>query len=156
MILDPVLVATSGTPLLAADALHVMRLRLLPLVDCLTPNLAEAGALLGRPCACNESDMVAQAHGLLALGARAVLMKGGHAALPEAIDLLVTAHGVWSFAESWVDTHHLHGTGCMLSAGIAAGLASGRGLADAVDRAKTHLHAVLVSRQRAGHAVARA
>ncbi len=147
-ILDPVLVATSGTRLLDVTALDLLRLRLLPLVDCLTPNLAEAAALLDAPCARSEPEMLAQGRALLAFGPRAVLMKGGHAALPEAIDLLVSAQGTQRFAAPWVATDHLHGTGCMLSAGIAAGIANGDDLADVVARAKTHLRHVLVGRQR--------
>jgi len=147
VVIDPVLIATSGTRLLDEGALHLLRSRLLPLADCLAPNLAEAAALLGTTCAQGESDMAAQGRALLALGPRAVLMKGGHAALPEAVDLLVTADGTQRFAAPWVDTGELHGTGCMLSAGIAAGMARGDPLADAVLGARAYLQAVLTGRQ---------
>ncbi|MEO9078179.1 MAG: bifunctional hydroxymethylpyrimidine kinase/phosphomethylpyrimidine kinase, partial [Rhodanobacter sp.] len=128
VLLDPVLLATSGARLLEAQALDQLRLRLLPLVDCLTPNLLEAAALLDAPCARNEPEMVAQGQALLALGPRAILMKGGHAALPDAIDLLVTPQGTQRFSAPWIVTSHLHGTGCILSAGIAAGIAQGHAL----------------------------
>lgn len=147
VIVDPVLIATSGARLLDAAALRLLRSQLLPLADCLTPNLAEAAALLDRPCAEDEAGMVAQGRALLALGPRTVLMKGGHAALSQATDLLVSAHGVQRFQAAWVNTDHVHGTGCMLSAGIAAGVALGLPLADAVQRAKTHVGSVLASRR---------
>jgi len=147
VVLDPVLHASSGTRLLDAEALELLRTRLLPQVDCLTPNLAEAATLLGTSCADSESDMAAQGRALLALGPRAVLMKGGHAALPEAVDLLVTGESTQRFAAPWVAARRLHGTGCMLAAGIAANVARGYPLGDAVCRAKAHVRAVLVGRQ---------
>lgn len=146
VVLDPVLIATSGTPLLESAALDRLRSELLPLVDCLTPNLAEAAALLDTPWARDEGEMAEQGRALLALGSRAVLMKGGHAALPEAVDLLVTAQGVHRFAAAWIGTELLHGTGCLLSAGIAAGIARRLMLTDAVHHAKIHVGAVLKSR----------
>lgn len=148
VVLDPVLLATSGAPLLEADAVDVLRTRLLPLADCFTPNLAEAAALLDAPRATDELEMARQGRALLALGPRAVLMKGGHTALPEAVDLLVTAHGTQRFAAPWVATTRLHGTGCMLAAGIAAGLAKACSLHEAVDRSRRHLRRVLMDRAR--------
>ncbi|WEN15916.1 bifunctional hydroxymethylpyrimidine kinase/phosphomethylpyrimidine kinase [Rhodanobacter sp. AS-Z3] len=149
VVLDPVLIATSGRRLLETRALRLMRQRLLPLSDCLTPNLAEAAALLGTPCARNEAEMIAQGHALLALGPAAVVMKGGHAALAEAVDLLITADDTHRFAAPWLSVKDLHGTGCILSAGIAANVAKGYLLADAVHRAKTHLRELLGSRRQA-------
>lgn len=146
VVLDPVLIATSGARLLASAALDRLRTDLLPLVDCLTPNLAEAAALLDTPCARDEGDMAEQGRALLALGPRAVLMKGGHAALPEAVDLLVTARATQRFAATWISTNQLHGTGCLLSAGITACVARGRPLDEAVHHAKIHVGAVLTSR----------
>jgi hydroxymethylpyrimidine/phosphomethylpyrimidine kinase len=148
MVLDPVLLATSGAQLLEAAAVDLLRTRLLPLADCLTPNLAEAAALLNEPHATGEAEMARQGRALLALGPQAVLMKGGHAALPEAVDLLVTAHGTQRFATPWVATTRLHGTGCMLAAGIAAGLAKARPLHEAIDRSRRHLRQVLIQRAR--------
>lgn len=146
VIIDPVLVATSGARLLEEKALHALRSRLLPLADCLTPNLAEAAALLGVPCAHDEAGMAAQGRALLARGPRSVLLKGGHASLPEAVDLLITAQGIQRFAAPWIDTRHVHGTGCMLAAAIAANVANGHPLADAVHRARAHVQTVLVER----------
>ena len=139
IVLDPVMIATSGARLLAEDAVACLVSRLLPLVDCLTPNLAEAAALLGMSLATSEAAMAAQGRALLDLGPRAVLMKGGHAPLAEAVDLLVTPQGTQRFAAPWVESGNLHGTGCTLSAAIAAAVARGAGLADAVARAKAYL-----------------
>jgi hydroxymethylpyrimidine/phosphomethylpyrimidine kinase len=147
VVLDPVLLATSGAQLLEAAAVDLLRTHLLPLADCLTPNLAEAAALLGVSCAHDERQMITQGRSLLALGAKAVVMKGGHAALPEAVDLLVTVHGAQRFPASWISTRHVHGTGCMLSAGITASVARGCLLADAVARAKAHVRTVLTGRE---------
>lgn len=146
--IDPVLVATSGARLLDEQAVCEVRTQLLPLADCLTPNLAEAATLLDTRCAQGEQAMAEQGRALLALGARAVLMKGGHAALAEAVDLLVTAHGVQRFAGPWINTSNVHGTGCMLSAGITASISQGYSLAEAVERAKAQVGSVLIGRQR--------
>jgi len=146
VVLDPVLLATSGAPLLQAAAVDLLRTRLLPLAGCLTPNLAEAAVLLNAPQATDEAAMARQGRALLALGPRSVLMKGGHAALPEAVDLLVTPQGVQRFAAPWVATARLHGTGCMLAAGIAAALAKTCPLHHAVDRSRRHLRQVLLHR----------
>jgi len=148
VVLDPVLLATSGAQLLEAAAVDLLRTRLLPLADCLTPNLAEAAALLDTSQATDETEMARQGRALLLLGPRSVLMKGGHAALPEAVDLLVTAHDTQRFAAPWIATTRLHGTGCMLAAGIAAGLAKARPLHEAIDRSRRHLRQVLIQRTR--------
>jgi len=147
VVLDPVMVASSGARLLAADAIATLRRALLPLADCVTPNLDEAAALLDAPRATSEVQMIEQGRALLALGARAVLMKGGHAPLAEAVDLLVLPDGVQRYAAPWVRGADTHGTGCTLSAGIAASLASGCALDEAVRRAKAHLGGVLAQRQ---------
>jgi hydroxymethylpyrimidine/phosphomethylpyrimidine kinase len=139
IVLDPVMIATSGRRLLAEGAVASLVARLLPLADCLTPNLAEAAALLGAPLAASEAAMAAQGRALLELGPRAVLMKGGHAPLAEAVDLLVTPEGTQRFAAPWIHGGNLHGTGCTLSAAIAAAVARGAHLADAVAQAKAWL-----------------
>lgn len=145
VVLDPVMIASSGGRLLDAEALAVLREQLLPKVDCLTPNLAEAAALLGGDEAGDEAAMQAQGRALLAVGPRAVLVKGGHAALPEAVDLLVSADGVKRFASPWVRAGRARGTGCTLSTAIAAALAHGAPLAQAVAQAKRHLGTVLAA-----------
>lgn len=139
LVIDPVMVASSGARLLREDAVAALRARLLPLADCLTPNLDEAAALLDVPRAANEAQMLEQGRALLALGARAVLMKGGHAPLPEAVDLLVQPQGARRFSAPRIVGADTHGTGCRLSAAIAAGLARGDALEAAVDAAKRHL-----------------
>ena len=139
VVLDPVMIATSGARLLTDDGIAFLVSRLLPLVDCLTPNLAEAATLLGTTLATSEAAMAEQGRALLDLGPRAVLMKGGHAPLAEAIDILVTHEGTQRFATPWVETRNLHGTGCTLSAAVAASIALGASLADSVERAKAYL-----------------
>jgi hydroxymethylpyrimidine/phosphomethylpyrimidine kinase len=120
VVLDPVMVATSGDRLLADDAVEAVR-RLLPLASVVTPNLAEAAALLQEPAATSVQEMVAQAHRLRAAGAQRVLLKGGH--LPgndESTDVLVGGNGVQLLAGRRVDTVNTHGTGCSLSSALAA------------------------------------
>jgi hydroxymethylpyrimidine/phosphomethylpyrimidine kinase len=137
VVLDPVMVATSGDWLLAPAAIEVLKRELIPRALIVTPNLHEAAALLDQPLATSEGDMRAQAEALLAIGAKAVLIKGGHAQSPEAVDLLVTPSAVARLTAERVDTMNTHGTGCTLSSAIAAGLAKGLRLAEAVADAKT-------------------
>ncbi len=136
LIVDPVMVATSGDPLLTPDAVAAVRSLLAPLATVITPNLAEAAVLLGRSPAGSEAEMREQAVALLGLGCRAVLLKGGHSAGAEAVDVLADGAAVQRFASPRLDTPHTHGTGCTLSAAIAALMALGNPLADAVRRAK--------------------
>ena len=143
VVYDPVMVASSGDPLAGAGFVAVVRARLLPLVDCLTPNLAEAAALLGEDVAVDEETMAAQGRALLALGASAVLMKGGHLAGDEAVDLLVTAQGVRRFAAPRLASPNLHGTGCTLSSAIAAHITLGADLPEAVAAAKAFVGAAI-------------
>jgi hydroxymethylpyrimidine/phosphomethylpyrimidine kinase len=143
VVLDPVMVATSGDRLLAPAAIEVLKRELIPRALVVTPNLHEAAALLDEPVARNEAEMRGQAERLLAIGARAVLIKGGHAQGPEAIDLLVTSEACARFSTEKIDTVNTHGTGCTLSSAIAAGLAKGSRLAEAVTDAKTYVtHAI--------------
>jgi hydroxymethylpyrimidine/phosphomethylpyrimidine kinase len=139
VVLDPVMVASSGRRLLAPDAVDALRKELLPRAFLITPNLAEAAALLDAAEAADETAMLRQAHHLLALGANAVLMKGGHASGPESIDLLVTPTVSIRVIGERIVTRNTHGTGCTLSAAIAAGLARGRGLTEAVRDAKAYI-----------------
>jgi hydroxymethylpyrimidine/phosphomethylpyrimidine kinase len=143
VVYDPVMVASSGDPLAGAGFVAAVRARLLPLVDCLTPNLAEAAALSGAPLAKTEREMAEQGRALLALGPRAVLMKGGHLAGDEAVDLLVTAEGVRRFAAPRLASANLHGTGCTLSSAIAGHIALGADLAAAVAAAKDFVRAAI-------------
>lgn len=139
VVLDPVMVAASGARLLDPEAIHTLKSLLLPRAHVVTPNLPEAAALLDAPVAQTEAQMQHQAERLLALGARAVLMKGGHGEGPESVDLLVDATGVVRLAAPRHASRNTHGTGCTLSSAIAAGLAHGEGLGAAVDAAKAYI-----------------
>jgi hydroxymethylpyrimidine/phosphomethylpyrimidine kinase len=120
VVLDPVMVATSGDRLLADDAVEAVR-RLLPLASVVTPNLAEAAVLLQEPAATSVEEMVDQAHRLRTAGAQRVLLKGGHLrGTDEATDVLVGPDGVQLLAGPRIDTVNTHGTGCSLSSALAA------------------------------------
>ena len=145
VVLDPVMVATSGDRLLAPEAVELLKRELIPRALVITPNLHEAAALLGAPLARSEDEMRAQAEALLGIGAKAVLIKGGHAQNADATDLLVTPAAVARFTAEKIDTQNTHGTGCTLSAAIAAGLAQGATLADAVASAKAYVTAAIAA-----------
>jgi hydroxymethylpyrimidine/phosphomethylpyrimidine kinase len=136
VVYDPVMIASSGDALSEAGFVEAVRHALLPFVDCLTPNLAEAAALLGEPIARSEADMARQGRALLKLGPRAVLMKGGHLDSDEAIDFLVTEDAVRRFTAPRIASTNLHGTGCTLSSAIAANVVLGIALPEAVAAAK--------------------
>jgi hydroxymethylpyrimidine/phosphomethylpyrimidine kinase len=136
IVYDPVMIASSGDALSGAGFVEAVRHTLLPLVDCLTPNLAEAAGLLSEPAARSEADMARQGKALLKLGPRAVLMKGGHLDGDEAIDLLLTDNAVHHFAAPKLASKNLHGTGCTLSSAIAANIVLGASLPEAVAAAK--------------------
>ena len=137
VIYDPVMVASSGDALSGQGFVEAVRHALLPLVDCLTPNLAEAAALLSEPIARSGEDMARQGAALLKLGPRAILMKGGHLEGDEAVDLLVTESTIRRFAAPRILSTNLHGTGCTLSSAIAANIVLGAPLPEAVAEAKT-------------------
>lgn len=147
IVLDPVLVATSGDSLGAPGVVEAMLLRLLPLAAVVTPNLQEAGRLAGVETPSDPNSMRRVGAAILARGARAVLMKGGHLE-GDALDLLVTPSGERSYAAPRVPTRNTHGTGCTLSSAIAAMLARGLALEDAVDKAKAYLTAALQTADR--------
>ena len=140
VVLDPVMVAKSGDALLTEAAEAALVRLLLPRADVLTPNLPEAAHLLGCRQATNPAETEAHGRALLDLGARAVVMKGGHAEGPTCIDRLVTSTGTVGFETPRLSTRNTHGTGCSLSSAIAAELARGTDLEDAVRRAQTWLH----------------
>ena len=148
VVLDPVMVATSGDRLLAPPAVEVLRRVLVPRAVVITPNLPEAAALLEAPLAHSEAEMRAQGERLLALGARAVLIKGGHHAGPESVDILVEPTRMTRLAASRVETSNTHGTGCTLSSAVAAGLAKGLDLTAAVRAAKDYVTAALGAAER--------
>jgi hydroxymethylpyrimidine/phosphomethylpyrimidine kinase len=147
VVLDPILSASTGAELLGADALDALRL-LIPKARVFTPNLFEAAALLEVPMAQDESEMRVQAEKLLALGAGAVLIKGGHGGGVESVDLLVEGENSARFAAPRVATKNTHGTGCTLASAIAAGLAKGLSLTEAVGEAKTYVTAAIAAADR--------
>jgi hydroxymethylpyrimidine/phosphomethylpyrimidine kinase len=149
VVLDPVMIATSGEKLLRDDAIDALR-QLVARARVLTPNLSEAAALLDEPVARDEDEMRAQAKKLLELGAGAVLIKGGHAGGPESVDLLVEGDACTRFAAPRIETRNTHGTGCTLSAAIAAGLAKKLVLADAVIDGKDYVSAAIAAADRLG------
>jgi hydroxymethylpyrimidine/phosphomethylpyrimidine kinase len=143
IVLDPVMVATSGDRLLAPGAVKVLRTLLFPRALIVTPNLPEAAALLEHAPARSEAEMESQARALLDLGARSVLIKGGHGEGSESVDLLVDASSVTRFAAMRIATKNTHGSGCTLSSAIAAGLAKGLDLKSAVREAKAYVTAAI-------------
>ncbi|HVY00749.1 MAG TPA: bifunctional hydroxymethylpyrimidine kinase/phosphomethylpyrimidine kinase [Pseudorhodoplanes sp.] len=143
VVLDPVMVAASGDRLLAAEAVEVLRRVLIPRALVITPNLPEAAALLETAVAQTEAQMQEQGDKLLALGARAVLIKGGHGGGAESVDLLIEPNAVTRLAAARVVTANTHGTGCTLSSAVAAGLARGLALGEAVREAKAYLTAAI-------------
>jgi len=133
-VIDPVMVAKGGAPLLDAEAVGRVRERLVPLAAVLTPNAPEAAALTGLVVETTD-DLRRAGEALLALGARAVLMKGGHVAGETVTDLLITPAGETGFSGARIETRHTHGTGCTLASAVAVGLAQGMSLDAAVARA---------------------
>jgi hydroxymethylpyrimidine/phosphomethylpyrimidine kinase len=150
VVVDPVMVATSGDLLLAPKAIDLVRRLLVPRALVLTPNLPEAAALLDAPVAASEAAMEEQARRLMGLGPKAVLIKGGHGASAEAVDFLVSESGVARLAAPRVATRNTHGTGCTLSAAIAAGLALGKDLETAARAAKAYVTAAIAAADRLG------
>ena len=137
IVLDPVMVATSGDRLLAPEAVAALRTGLIPRAAILTPNLPEAAALLDEPVASSQAAIEDQGRRLLALGCPAVLIKGGHGGGSESVDYLVSDSGTLALSAPRSPTRNTHGTGCSLSSAIAAGLAKGDDLVTAVRQAKT-------------------
>jgi hydroxymethylpyrimidine/phosphomethylpyrimidine kinase len=133
-VVDPVMVAKGGEALLADDAVGAVKSLMVPRAALLTPNAPEAAALTGLAVDTLD-DMRRAGEALLAMGAAAVLMKGGHVPGDQVVDLLMTPQGETSFQALRIDTRHTHGTGCTLASACATGLAQGLSLADAVARA---------------------
>src|SRR5215216_2906910 len=148
VVLDPVMVATSGDRLLATEAVDALRTKLIPCASLLTPNLPEAAVLLDEPTASSESAIESQGKRLLAMGCQAVLIKGGHGQGAESIDYLVSSGGIITLAAPRIATRNTHGTGCSLSSAIAAGLAKGEGMESAVRNAKAWVSAAIAAADR--------
>jgi len=144
VVLDTVMLAKSGDPLLSADSVEALRRLLLPQVAIITPNLPEAAALLECDMAQNEQEMREQGEALLAMGCDAVLMKGGHLTDSESPDWLFMRGSRERFTAPRVDTRHTHGTGCTLSAALAALRPRHDNWPDTVRAAKAYLQQALV------------
>ena len=142
LVVDPVMAATSGETLLAADAVSILKRRLIPLAAVLTPNVPEAELLINRRIR-DRTTLIAAARRLLQLGAKAIVLKGGHLRGRIVMDLFATQDGVVGFEFPRIETRHTHGTGCTLASAIAAGLAQGMGLAASVDRARLYVQAAI-------------
>jgi len=143
VVLDPVMVATSGDRLLHADAIETLRRDLLPFATIVTPNLPEAALLTGLPIADTEAEITRQAEMILKVGAKAVLIKGGHGDGPQSTDYLFADGTVQALSAMRVDTKNDHGTGCTLAAAITAHLAKSCELREAVGLAKDYLNGAL-------------
>ena len=148
VVLDPVLVATSGDRLLATDAIDALRTKLIPQASLITPNLPEAAALLGEGVASDAADIERQGRRLLAMGCPAVLIKGGHGAGAESVDYLIEAKRTARLAAPRLATKNTHGTGCSLSSAIAAHLAKGEAMESAVRSAKIWVSAAIAAADR--------
>jgi hydroxymethylpyrimidine/phosphomethylpyrimidine kinase len=144
LVADPVMVAKGGHPLLVPDAAETLKRRLLPIAAVLTPNLPEAEALCGFAIQ-DVGAMHQAAKALLALGPKAVLLKGGHLPGDEVVDLLATGARIEIFRDRRIATRHTHGTGCTLASAVAAGLAQGLSLRDSVIRARAYVRAAIAS-----------
>jgi hydroxymethylpyrimidine/phosphomethylpyrimidine kinase len=151
IVVDPVMIAKSGDPLLQPDARAALIRAVLPLADVVTPNLHEASALAGIPVD-SEADMEEAARRILALGPRTVLVKGGHLK-DAATDILWNGKDLTRFTAPRIDSPNTHGTGCTFSSGIAAGLARGRPLGDAIREAKAYVTAAIREGFAAGRGV---
>jgi len=146
VVLDPVMVAKSGDALLKDSAVHALKTALLPRCQLLTPNLPEAARLLGLQSESGLEQMRQQGIALRQLGADAVLMKGGHAKGETCVDLLIDRDGKETvYSAPRINTGNTHGTGCTLSAAIAANLARGLTMRDAVAEAHGYLHRAIAA-----------
>ncbi len=148
IVLDPVIAASTGAALLPSEAIDVLRTALLPQALIVTPNLSEAALLLDVPAATTELEMREQAGQLLHLGARAVLLKGGHGGGEESVDIFVDGTSELRLPAPRIKTRNTHGTGCTLSAAIAAGLARGQELPEAVAEAKAYVTLAIAAADR--------
>ena len=153
VVVDPVLVSTSGERLLDADGVQAMITELLPRARVVTPNIPEAEALSGRHISSAE-DARDAARAIRDMGAAAVIITGGHPtehAGPEVVDLLFDGHAFHEFRASRIDSLHTHGTGCTFASAVAAGLALGHDLADAAQRAQRYVGGAIAHAPGLGH-----
>jgi hydroxymethylpyrimidine/phosphomethylpyrimidine kinase len=142
-VVDPVMVAKGGALLLADEALDLVRTLLVPRAALLTPNAPEAEALTGLAVESTD-DLRRAGEALLAMGAGAVLMKGGHVPGPRVTDILMTPYGETVFEGERIESRHTHGTGCTLASACATGLAQGMSLESAAARAWDYVHQAIL------------
>ena len=142
-VVDPVMVAKGGAPLLAVAAIDAVKSLMIPRAALLTPNAPEAAAMTGLAVETTD-DLRRAGEALLALGAKAVLMKGGHVLGDRVVDVLLTAQGETTFEGERIETRHTHGTGCTLASACATGLAQGMTLEAAVARAWNYVHEAML------------
>jgi hydroxymethylpyrimidine/phosphomethylpyrimidine kinase len=150
LVVDPVMVAKGGAPLIEEGAIDTLKRLLVPYAAVLTPNLPEAEILAGHTIG-DLAAMRAAAMELLALGCRAVLLKGGHLPGDTVYDVLATAAGLRVWDSPRIESRHTHGTGCTLASAIAAGLAQGMAIEPAVDRARLYVQRAIASAPGLGH-----
>jgi hydroxymethylpyrimidine/phosphomethylpyrimidine kinase len=150
LVVDPVMVAKGGAPLIEKGAIDTLKRLLLPRAAVLTPNLPEAEILAGHTIG-DLAAMRATARELLALGCRAVLLKGGHLPGDTVYDVLATAAGLRVWDSPRIESRHTHGTGCTLASAVAAGLAQGMAIEPAVDRARLYVQRAIASAPGLGH-----
>jgi len=152
LVVDPVMVAKGGSPLLEEAALDALRTRLIPRATLITPNLPEAELLLGRAIAETDDDMIASVNELMLLGCKSVLLKGGHASGETLTDVLgMGTQPAILLKTKRIDTQHTHGTGCTFASAIATGLAQKLDLASAVRRAHTYVQDAIAAAPGLGH-----
>jgi hydroxymethylpyrimidine/phosphomethylpyrimidine kinase len=149
LVVDPVMYAKGGAPLLQSNAVSALKLALIPIADVITPNIPEAEALLGHGIE-NIGAMHAAAVGLLSLGPRAVLLKGGHMDGSEVTDILAYQGCVRTYSSPRVSTKNTHGTGCTLASAVAVGLAQKMSLESAVERARQYVLGAIKNAPRFG------
>jgi hydroxymethylpyrimidine/phosphomethylpyrimidine kinase len=150
IVLDPVLASTSGTALLQEGAISILKERLVPLATVLTPNIPEAETLTGIPIR-DTNDMRNAGERLHALGASAVLVKGGHGQGDSVGDVLVDRQGMRTFSSPRIESRNTHGTGCTLATAIACGLAQGMTLVDSIERARAYVQEAIRTAPGFGH-----
>lgn len=148
VILDPVMVATSGDVLLESQAISSLVNHLIPLADLITPNLYEAQVLLGRDLNAfpkSNAELESTANALLSLGSQGVLLKGGHMDTQDSTDVWVTENQIEYFSKTRVVTTNTHGTGCTLSSAITSYLAQGLSMSESIRKAKEYISQALVA-----------
>jgi hydroxymethylpyrimidine/phosphomethylpyrimidine kinase len=150
VVVDPVLVSTTGDRLLDADGVQALRLELMPLARVVTPNIPEAEALSGRRIA-SADDAREAARRIHDMGASAVIITGGHSGGPDVVDLLFDGRAFHEFRVPRVESAHTHGTGCTFASAVAAGLALGRELPEAAARAQQYVAGAIAHAPGLGH-----